>query len=233
MADPIIWPQWLLKPQTVSVDLVHRNLRSPSAANGFTQVVSNSAGLWRVTFSDIPAYDQSMIKCWRAIDTLAEGQLNPISIPTYDWPRSPASTDNHGKNVLSVLRSVVPYSTSEYFSDGSGFVSSYTNIVSASNGTIGGTTISVVKTTPYVTIEPGHRFSINDRLYQVHKITSQSDTMATFTVRPPFREVFVSGDRLEFDNPRLRVKLLDDAAMALPLSFNQRSFPTLDFIEDL
>jgi len=233
MADPIIWPWKLLKPQSISVDIAHRNLRSPSAANGFTQVVSNSAGLWKVSFASVPAYSQDMIKCWRAIDTLAEGQLNPISIPVYDWPRSPSSTDNYGRNLYDFYTSHTFHSDGSSFGDGSGYVSSYTNVISASNGTIGGTTISVIKNAPTVTLEPGQRFSINDRLYQIRTISSQTATTATMTVRPPFRETFSIGDRLEFDMPRVRVKLLNDSAMALPLNFNQQSFPSLDFIEDL
>ncbi len=233
MAEPIIWPWRLLQPQSISVDIAHRNLRSPSAANGFTQVVSNSAGLWSVSFSSIPAYSQSMIKCWRAIDTLAEGQLNPISIPVYDWPRSPSATDNYGRNLYDFYTKQVFHSDGSPFDDGTGYTSTYTNVVAASNGVIGGTTISVVKNTENVTLEPGQRFSINDRLYQIRTVTSQTDTLATMTVRPPFREAFSIGDPLEFDMPRLRVKLLSDTAMALPLNFNQQSFPSLDFIEDL
>ena len=53
------------------------------------------------------------------------------------------------------------------------------------------------------------------------------------TVRPPFREAFSIGDKLEFDLPRIKVKLASDTAMALPLNFNQQSFPQLDFVEDL
>lgn len=229
----VYWPEKLLKPQKISVDLAHRNLRSPSAATGFTQVVSNSAGIWKVSFSNIPVYSAQMIKCWRAIDTLLEGQLFPVSIPVFDHPRSPSSTDNYGSNLYNFYNSSTSHSDGVFFGDGSGYSSTWTLVFATTAGTVGATTLSVLKSPPLATLEPGQRFSVNDRLYQIQKITSQTDTTAVFTVRPPIREAFSIGTRLEFDNPRVRVKLLSDTAMNIPLNFNQQTFPTIDFIEDL
>ena len=233
MADPIFWPGHLLKPQKISVDLAHRNLRTPSAANGFTQVVSNSAGLWKVSFSDIPVYNSQLIKVWRAIDTLSEGQLNPISLPVWDFPRSPGSLDDFGTNITKVVNQKVPFSDGSLFSDESGYVSSYTNITVAVDSVSGTTAVSLAKSLPLVTLEPGQRFSVSDRLYQIQRIISQTDSVAVVSIRPPLRKAITSGERAEFDMPRVRVKLTSDTSMSLPLNFNQQSFPALDFIEDV
>lgn len=233
MADVIYWPGNILKPQTVSVDIAHRNLRSSTAASGFTQAVSNSAGIWRVTYSDIPVYTKEMIKLWRAIDTLSEGMLNSISIPVWDLPRSPGSTDNYGNNVANIVKSHVPHSDGTLFDDLSGYQSSYTDIRINVSASVGATTVSMIKNAPNVSIEPGQRFSVNDRLYQIQKVVSQTNTTATVIVRPPLRESMTIGNRCEFDLPRVRVRLLNDNAMFLPLNFNQQSFPPLDFIEDV
>lgn len=233
MVAAIIWPEKLLKPQKVNIDIAHRNLRSPSAASGFTQTVTNSAGLWKITFGSIPVYTNNMIKAWRAIDALAEGQLNPISLPAYDFGRTPGSTDLYGRNVQSIVCGGVPFSDTSTFSDTSLFVSSYTNIMVATPATAGSTTVSMVKSKPYVAVEPGQMFSIDDRLYRIKRVQSQTDTTASVTITPPLREAIVESARCEFDKPRVRVKLLSDTAMSLPLDFNQQSFPDLDFIEDL
>lgn len=228
----VFWPGNILKPQSISVDIAHRNLRGPSAASGFTQVVSNSAGIWKVTYSDIPVYSASMIKLWRAIDTLAEGQMNAISIPVFDHPRSPNATDELGSNIRDFYQNSVPHSDDTFFDDDTGYVSTYTPVYTTAAALSGTVSLSVVKGFPFE-LEPGHRFSINDRLYQIQRITSQSDTNATFTIRPPLRENVVSGDRLEFDNPRVTVRLTSDSSMFLPLNFNRHSFPPVDFIEDV
>lgn len=231
MADLIIWPTNLLKPQTISVDIAHRNLRGPSAPSGFTQVVSNSAGIWRATFSDIPVYNKEMIKAWRAIDTLAEGMLNPISIPVWDYPRSPGSADDYGRNIRDFSTSL-PHSDGTYFSDDAGYVGSFSTAKVNATASTGAVTVVINKVTPF-SVEPGQRFSINHRLYQIRTVTSQSSNIATVTVRPPLREALNVGDVVEFNYPRLRVRLVSDEAMYLPLNFNQQSFPSLDFIEDV
>lgn len=232
MADVVQWPEQILKPQTISVDIAHRNLRGPSAGSGFTQVVSNSAGIWKVTFSDIPVYTANMIKLWRTVDTLVEGQMGSISIPVWDHPRSPNSTDNYGSNIRDFYLYDVPHDDDAFFSDDSGYESTYTEVEMSQATTSGGVELRTVKGTDFE-LEPGHRFSYNDRLYQIQKIISQGATTARFTVRPPLREDIPNGARLEFDNPRLRVRLTSDTAMFLPLNFNQQSFPPLDFIEDV
>lgn len=231
MATPVYWPGNILKPQDISVDIAHRSLRGPSATNGFTQVVSNSAGIWSVKYTGVPVYSAAMIKLWRALDTLIEGQLNPISLPVWDYPRSPGSTDELGTNLYNWYQGV-PHSDGSYFSDGSDYLGYYTNITTSSSAGIGTVTLSVLKSFP-ILLEPGQRFSINDRLYQIKSISAQDDTSATFIVRPPFREFVAVGSRCEFDQPRVRVKLTSDNAMFLPLSFNRQSFPDLEFVEDV
>lgn len=229
----IIWPWRLLKPQSVTFDIVPRSTRSPSAASGFTQTISNSAGIWKAQFSDIPVYNSQMIKCWRAIDALAEGGLNTIIIPMWNFPRSPSASGDYGRNLYDFYNRFVTHSDGTTFSDGSGYQSYWTNVVAAGAGVVGATTITALKNLPAVTLEPGMDFSINSRPYRIKKIVSQTETLATITVSPPIREVFDVGDRLEFDLPTMKAKLVNDDAMSLPLNFNQRSFPTLDFIEDV
>jgi len=232
MTDVIRWPK-VLKPQSISIDLAHRNLRGSAAASGFTQVVSNSAGLWRVTYNDVPLYSTAQIRCWRAIDALSEGQLNPISIPLYDFPRSPSSDSDSGTNLYHWYNYQVPHSDESLYDDGTGHDSSYTNIQTSATVAVGATTIPVIKTAPLVTLEPGMHFSISDRLYRIKKITAQSSGAATLVVTPPVREFIYLSERLEFDCPRIRVRLTSDSAMKLPLDFNRQSFHSLDFVEDV
>lgn len=226
----IHWPMEKLKPQDVSVDINHRSLRGPSASNGFTQVVSNSAGIWRVTYSGIPVYDTSRIRLWRALDTLTEGQLNPIVIPIYDHPRSPGGFGELGKNIYYGMKAT--FSDGGIFDDLSCFQGGYMNAKAISSAATGTVTISMSKDVP-ATIEPGHRFSVNNCLYQVKSIISQTNSQASFIVRPPLRQPIQIGDYLDFDFPKIRVRLASDSEMSLPLDYNRNSFPNISFIEDL
>lgn len=229
---PIIWPTKLLKPQEISVDIAPRSLRSPTASNGFGQVVSNSAGMWRAVFSRIPVYTNSMIRAWRGIANQAEGQLNPIVIPIWDFPRSPLYNDTCN------AYPGVPHSDGSPFSDGSLYASTLTEF--RTEGVSSGVTVTVNKEVP-ATLEPGHRFSVRllvageyrYNTYEINRIVSQDDTTAQFIVRPPLRNSIPDDTRLEFDFPVLQVKLATDNEMFLPLDLNRRSFPSVNFYEDV
>lgn len=227
MADIIYWPE-ILRPQNIKVDIAHRSLRGPSSQSGFTQVVSNSAGIWTATYDSIPVYSSSMIKCWRALDSLIEGRLGIISLPVWDFPRSPSATDDLGSNIWNT--SSVPHSDGAFFDDTSGYLTTWTNVTVGANATAGATTLQLTVGAPIVTLEPGHRFSINDRLYQI-KTVSQTGGSATVTIRPPLREAVSTGDFCNFDYPRVKMRLTDDTAMNITLNYNANVFPTLSFIE--
>lgn len=225
----IWWPE-ILRPQKIKIDLAHRSLRGPTAQSGYTQVVSNSAGLWTATYDSIPVYTSAMVRCWRALDSLIEGQLGIISIPAWDFPRSPNAIGELGLNIYSSIYSSTPHSDESFFDDNSGYQSSWTNVFVNATALIGATTVSLTKETT-ATLEPGNRFSINDRLYQIQTITNQDSVSATVTIRPPLREALVVGDRAEFDYPRVKVRLTDDKAMQLDLNYNGYATPTLSFYE--
>ncbi len=229
----ILWPKKILKPQNIELDITPRNLRGPTNSSGFAQVVSNSAGMWNGYFDAVPVYNRSMILLWRTIFQLAEGQLNAIRLPIWDKLRAPLPS---GATVDDLSASGVPHSDDEFFSDGSGYISTITDVETSTNVEIGEVELTITKTVSG-DIESGQRFSVetNDvsRLYQVGLISAQDDTSATFKFLPPAREPFPIGTSLNFDCPLIDVRLADDREMRLPLNFNRQSFPTVSFIEAL
>jgi len=227
----IQWPEKLLKPQSVQADVAPRNLRGPTATNGFAQVVSNSAGLWRVVFENVPVYTREMIKTWRAIASFADGQANAILIPVYDWDRAPL---NSGLTRQSFCANVdnVTHSDNSGFSDGSFYAQGYIDVRVAEAAGIGSTTLSVTKISS-ADLEPGQRFSITGRLYEIKSITSQTATTATIKLSLPLRESVDTYNYLDFARPRLKVRLASDNEMHLPLNFNRQGFKSLEFIEYL
>ena len=78
-----------------------------------------------------------------------------------------------------------------------------------------------------------HRFSIKERFYQIEEIVSQNDSICNCYVWPPLRDDISIYEECNFDTPYLRVKLTSDSAMKLPLTINNHSIVTLDFIEDV
>jgi hypothetical protein len=70
-------------------------------------------------------------------------------------------------------------------------------------------------------------------MYRLKTVVYASDTSAAITFRPPLREAASADDRLEFDDPVVRMRLASDSEMDLDLEGRRRSFPTVNFIEDV
>lgn len=227
----IIWPCSRLVPRNISVDPASRTMAGPASVSGFSQVVASDAGLWKATYEEIPVRDtqgMSLVQLWRAIAVQAEGRLNPILICVHDIERKPFPAGMSDAD----LKGEVPHSDDALFDDATGYVSSIIDVSLASNAGVRATTLNVTKSVSG-DLEPGHRFSIGERLYQIRSVTNQDANSATVKIWPPLREAWTTGERLEFDRAVLRVRLASDKEMDLPLELGRWSFPTVNFIEDL
>lgn len=222
----IRWPDQVLSPRALSVDIAPRSLSGPSSISGAVQVVSSDAGIWRVTFEGIPVVNEQKVKAWRGVAGLLEGRLNAIVVPISRFYQ-PAWVEGEDE-----LVEPVPHSDDAFFSDGSGYVGSVNEVTLAGSVAARATTANV--SIAYGgTLEPGQHFSIGERLYRIRTVTYTSDTAATITFRPPLREAASLGDRLEFDDPVVRVKLATDDEMQLPLDYNRWAFVAVNFVEDV
>lgn len=228
MADAIVWPCDVLKPRNRQVDPVYRSVSGGVAVNGFSQVVASDAGIWKATFDGVWLRTADQVKTWRAIRSHAEGRLNPILLCVCEGTRRPILD---GINPSEMGRQV-PHSDDAFFSDNSGYISSWTDVSTSAGGALRAVTLDLIKTISSE-LEPGQRFSIEERLYEIKKIITQDDDSATIKIWPPLREFVPLGTHLEFDRPVLRVRLADDAAMDLPLELNRFSTRTIEFLEDL
>ncbi|WP_246670746.1 hypothetical protein [Aminobacter sp. MDW-2] len=227
----IIWPCSRLVPRNISVDPASRTMAGPASVSGFAQVVASDAGLWKATYGEIPVRDTqglNLVQLWRAISVQAEGRLNPLLICVHDIERKPYPAGTSDAD----LEGQVPHSDNAFFDDDTGYVSSVIDVSLSADAAVRATTLYVTKALSG-DLEPGHRFSIGERLYQIRSVTAQDAASATIKIWPPLREAWSSGARLEFDRPVLRVRLASDKEMDLPLELGRWSFPSVNFIEDL
>lgn len=217
----IRWPA-TLKCQNISVDLAPRTLAAPPSVSGVTQTVASDAGVWKITFGSVVVKDKQTVTAFRAIANLLEGRLNPIVINLCrGYQPVPDGADG--------LYEAVPHGDDAFFSDDAGYVGRVIDVVTV--GSWAARAVSGFVQVNYAgTIEPGMHFSVGERLYRVR--TFDADTGA-ITFRPPLREAVPSGTNLEFDDPCVRVRLMDDAGMDLELAMRRFGTPTVSFIEDL
>lgn len=226
MSDAIRWPCSVLKPRNRLVDPAYRSVSGGTAINGFTQVVSSDAGIWKATFEAIAIRNFSEVKVWRAIRAHSEGRLNPILISLCEGSIRPLA-DPSQKSIPPV-----PHSDAAFFDDNSGYLSPNINIKIAQNAGLRATALTLNKIRSGA-LEPGQRFSVGERLYEIRKVVSQSSSQAEIAIWPPLREAVAAGADANFDRPVLRVRLATDGEMDLMLELNKFASPTVNFLEDM
>lgn len=229
----LYWPTSVLKPQSVSAPfLAPRTLAGSASLNGQTQVSATDAGVWVFELNNIPIFDRNKVLCWRAIEGLLEGRLNPINVPLYSYELdyAPYATDLDYASLLLP----VPHSDDAYFSDTGGYIGGIADIKTTTSAALRAVSLTV-SVTYAPTLQSGMIFSIDhpikgSRWYKVR--TYDSDT-GIMTFRPPLREAVAADTFLEFDRPICRMRLTDDNAMMLPLQAPAYGFTSLSFVEDL
>ncbi|TPN43204.1 hypothetical protein [Mesorhizobium sp. B1-1-7] len=221
----IRWPCDVLVARDVSFDLAPRSLAGPASVSGATQVVASDAGIWKATYGSIVVNKRNAVLAHRAIAALLEGRLGSIVVPLCRaWQPVPEGA------VAAGLYEPVPHSDGAFFSDGSGYaIGAVIDVIAAADADIRATTLTAVVN--YAgDIQPGQHFSVGERLY---RIRSYDPVTGTMTIRPPLRDAVATGDRLDFDDPVCRMRLLNDDGMDLELSLRKFGTPTVQFIEDV
>jgi hypothetical protein len=94
-----------------------------------------------------------------------------------------------------------------------------------------GSVITVEKVAS-ATLDAGQHFSVGYRLYRIESIITQSGGSARFRFWPPAREGIIAGAELDFDQPAVKVRLVDDNAMDHALDLGRTSSPSLRCLED-
>jgi len=223
----IRWPLDALPPRNMSLDIASRSLSGPSSVSGYAQVSASSAGIWKMTYDQIPVLTENAVVCFRAISAILEGRLGSILVPIYRrYQPVPDGAEDAG------LFDPVPHSDDAFFSDGSGYVGRVIDVQLTSAVVKGATSASIAINVAGL-IQPGQHFSIGERLYRLKAVSYTSDTTASITFTPPARDAVSAGDNLEFDDPVCRMRLASDSEMDLPLEYDRWAFPTVQFLEDV
>lgn len=222
----MVWPCSILNPRNRQVDPVYRSVSGGVALNGFTQVIASDAGIWKAVFAQIFIRNPSQIKAWRAIRAHAEGRLNPILISLCEGAIRPLQEP--GQRPFPP----VPHSDDAFFEDETGYRNGMIS-VRLSHGAALRSTVLMLNKIACGSLEPGQRFSLGERLYEIRKVFSQNASQAEVAVWPPLREAVGAGTDANFDRPVLRVRLATDGEMDLMLDLNRFASPTVNFLEDM
>jgi len=228
----LYWPKCALPAISPYFDPVYRTTSGGAVGEGLGQISSSDAGFWKATFEKVfvsQRYNPDVVKAWHAIDSLLGGRETPILMPVPVSGRRPLPA---GVTDADIDGDAVPHSDDSFFSDDSGYVSEWIEVVLAANAAYRATTLSLTKIA-CGTIESGMRFSIGPRLYQVKRVVSQSAGAAVVVTNFPLREPALAGAECSFARPVCLMRLATDSEMNLPLERNRRASPTINLVEYL
>lgn len=231
MTTIIDWPAALIKYQQVMPWLEKNVASSGASLSGVERVVATDAGRWRYGFSTMiwnkkNVDDVSRILAWRAFITLAEGRGNIIRVPINDIGVTRDIQFGAGIAV-SADNPSLPYSDGTYHSDGTGFTQAFSPPLSGGQGS---TTIKITFASAFVP-QPGHFFSVNDRLYAIKTVTLVTGSTYQLTFAPRMRAPVAEGDTIHFETLTCLMRLTDESLARVEQPLHLVSNIDLDFTE--
>ena len=228
ISGPILeftWPQSILVPRKFKASIIAANTSGGQAFTNSEQVIGNTPGRWRIQMGGIAITTDAQILEWETLEAGLRGRSNTVLLPLYRW--------RIGQTPWPTIGGVVTTSAPGYD----------TPVINAENvGALAiGDSTATIKMIVGGTLKPGHIFGFNEKIYQIFEITAigndgESPPNPTYDVSfaPPLREAIADGERLEFDNPKLRCSLVADDAMAHSgWDLWKEATPDLTFMEDL
>jgi hypothetical protein len=226
VSDPVLtWPFEALTPATMSFNMRARNTAGSRSMSGLSQDIASGAGGWVARYTKVAIIDAQKAKTFYGVAAQLQGRLNPLLVPLYDVKRAPFPLSQPGPN------NGIPHSDGAYFSDGSGYSEPVISI-QLTYAILRGATAATFSVFLGAELEPGHHFSIGQRLYRIATAFPVTPTIFEITFWPPAREAVALGTTVEFDMPVCKMKLATDNEMDVELDQDIWGYPTINFIED-
>jgi hypothetical protein len=226
-----VWPTHAFVARTQKWQLRGSAKTGGSSLTGLTQASrTEGGGYWVTEQDDITLQTADEIRAWRAWEVILDGGATPFIFPICD-PRQRPDVMIGG---VATKAHVVPHSDDTTFSDGSPYESVPIDATVTVGAALRG--VQLTMNIPNVTLRGGEYFSIehpnrSHRLYRVRTIESQVGDVVTMTFRPPLREAVVSGEKAEFNTPRIVMRVVDGDQMPAPIEEFRRSKVRAIFVE--
>lgn len=218
--DPIalIWPV-SLTPNNVRVRIERPAITGAPVISGRPQVVISSGGSWRISYTQVAFTGRNFLR-FRALLAALSGAVQPIYVSPYDFLHAPHLRAGLARPII------VRFSDGFAFDDGFAFSESTSDCVLAAACASGVTTISVTNSA-VAPLSAGDYFELAGRLHLVRAIVGTQ-----WSIWPPTRAAYASGEKLEIDDPRCLCYLDTSADGPDPdVQFGQLGFGNFEFIE--
>lgn len=183
-----------------------KTLGGGQSLSGIEQVVDSLNGRWQASFR-FPVRNSAAVMSLRALVFAMDGRLNSVALPAFDGGRAPWRTDNNGLLVTPKSRRTKGLDGTVY-ADSANLADTLITAHLAGSVAGGATTIPITVADGGAP-QPGHMFSIANRLYSILAVTGSAPYVAT--VWPRVREDAILDAAVNFTSPRCEMRFASDA----------------------
>lgn len=145
----------------------------------------------------------------------------PVLLPHYP----------HSRPLVGAMLEGTGFSDGSVFSDSTKFASFDTRASVAEAANAGEVFVSISKD-HCGTIQSGHVFSVDGRLYEIRFVEEQTETLAKVEIQPELRVSLATGDVVNFDTPSVFARIVDPTAFSRAMTGLFSGDFSIDFIED-
>jgi hypothetical protein len=202
----IVWPA-ALKPTSGGFGQLVRSLSGGPSLSGFEQVVPQMTDRWQARYQ-VPLRNRDQMLAMRAMLGNLRGRTGTIALPAYENRYAPWRTDQHG-------RRFTPKYVRTRALDGTAYADPV-NIddtliaVRLINPAAAGAILINLRFASADPPQPGHRFSIKARLYEIIDVLHYGGTDWRVTIWPWLRFPVAEEAAVDFTSPVCEMRLSTD-----------------------
>lgn len=227
MADIIVWPVCLLRPQQPAANLVPFTRSGGRSLGGVEPAVRTDLGYWAIDYGNVVIQNRyrQQWQTWQAIRQKLGGRAGLIAVPVRSSLSAPYASGKFE------AMGEVTHDDDTPFDDDTPYVQGAISVVTEGFTPLGATTIRlrIIKADANLV---GVRFSCGHALYETGPVLDIDGDIWTVPISPTVREPIPHGMDLEFDEPTCLCHLADDRGMDLqPDNVRKNTYPSVSFQE--
>ncbi|PKA40455.1 hypothetical protein CWR43_28170 [Rhizobium sullae] len=223
----IQWPLCVLRPQSVSANLVPYTRSGGRTLGGVEPATRTDLGFWSVEYSGVVMRNKTRAswQTWSAIRQKLGGKSGLIAVPVRSSLSAPY-VSGHFEPVIDT-----EHDDDTLFDDDTPYVQGAISVVTDGVTAVGATSIKlrIINADDNLV---GTRFSYNHALYETGPVTEIDGDIWTVPISPSVRGLIPAGADLEFDQPTCLCHLVEDRGMDVDQNaISKQAAPSVSFVE--
>jgi hypothetical protein len=202
----IVWPP-ILKPNNGGYGQLLRSLSGGPSLSGFEQVVPQMTDRWQARYQ-VPVRTRAQMLAMRAMLGTLRGRTGTIALPAYENRYAPWRVDQYGRKFTPRFVRLRELDGTAY-ADPAGLNDTLITATVANPAAQAATSIDIGITTGSPP-QPGNRFSLLSRLYEIGTVENLGPPYWRVSIWPWLRFAATPGTVVDFTTPVCEMRLTSD-----------------------